>query len=446
MTRGLLVHGASRSRLLAIGLLSATVACPGATTSLDTSPNASPATETTSAVASSTGLGQSADDTMGGEPPLVICAEECTPLLQSSWTYEGPSDHYVVTELLRDADGSLWLGTQRAGGKIGLSQLSATGELVWSAMPGLPCEPCELTDIALHPSGDVLLSATQPAGVGPPQALVARLDVTTRELLWVRSLTLGTAQSSTRPRTGALVVLDEDRILQLRVNVSGEEELVDVLDLDADGTLQAQRYISVHPGTSSEWPPLGERGAGGEPVLAYMGWDAELERAQPTTSRLLLPNYSILSQMPLALPLDDLAVDGAGRRLELMRSRGTDSITLLLTSRRSSDPERWSTSLPLLSTSSTRAALALGPDDDVYVGARTTPRLAPGETAVSVSLDVARWSSEGRLRWQATRSLDMMATFDPIELAVDEDDGVIVATVIQGRLHVVRYEQACACE
>ena len=40
----------------------------------------------------------------------------------------------------------------------------------------------------------------------------------------------------------------------------------------------------------------------------------------------------------------------------------------------------------------------------------------------------------------------MVATDDPLELVVDDDDGLVIATVVQGSLRVIRYEQACACE
>lgn len=415
------------------------VGCRGPTTSLDTTPT----TGTTGDAATTTGTGE--DDGTTGEP-VVLCSEECTPHLRPSWSYEGPEGHRTVVEMLRDSDGSLTLGTQQLHGTVGVTRLTATGELEWAVNPGMSCHDCQLTDIALHPSGDVLLSATEPASMGaPPLSLVARFDVATRELVWVRSLTMSPTLSG-RPRTGELVVLDDDRIVQVRVDGHDDIESIEVIDLDAEGTMRWERTVLSQPQSGDDWPPLAVRGVGGDLVLGHAWWDSEAERMQAASSRLLPPLYSSLSRLPLTLTLDDLVVDAAGRRIELARSDGTETITLRVTSRRGSDPERWSSSLPLLSTANARAALAVGPDDDVYVAARTTPRLAPDEPSVVVSLDVARWTADGQLRWSATRPLDMMATSDPIELVVDEDDGVIVGTVIEGQLHVARFEQACACE
>lgn len=430
-----------RSWLGSLFLLLAVLGCRGPTTSLDTEAGTT-ATETAATETAATETTATGDVPTGDEP--VVCDEACTPILAPTWTYEGPAGAYMVVELLRDADGSLWLGTRHGDGGVGISKLSAAGELSWSARPGAMCERCELVDIALHPTGDVLLSVTGRGDVAPDQAVIARYDVELREVAWARTLALRPGEGM-EPRVGELAVLDADRIVVLRVDGWEEGEVLELLDLTADGTLRGQGYLGTQAGTGGPWPPLVVRAPTGEAVLSYAWWDDETEQLVAATSRSLPPSYVTVSRLLLPLPLDDLAVDAMGRRLELARSEGTDSVTLLVTSRRSSDPERWSATLPLLSTSSTRAALAVGPDDSVYAIARTTPRAPPG-MPYEVRLELARWSSDGRLRWQAMRPLPIMATPDPLELVVDDDHGVIVGTVVEGRPTVVRYEQACACE
>jgi hypothetical protein len=420
-------------------ILSCALGCGGPTTSLDTDVGSSTAVETTTGT--ETTSASEGDETTDDAP--VICAPECEAILASTWVYEGPPGSYAIVELLRDADGGLWLGTQQSGGGVGLVHLSAQGALEWAVNPGLPCEGCELADIALHPAGDVMLSATATAGV-PSQAVIARFDVAARAVAWVRTLALSVG-TSTRPRLGALAVLDEDRIAVLRINGFSDGEVLEVFDFTADGTLRVQGLVGSQPGSGDQWPPLAEPGPTGELLLAHRWWNDQTEQMAAATTR-FVPNYTTsISRVLLPLSLDDLAVDEVGRRFELARSRGTDTITLVLTHRSSTDPERWSVSLPLLSTSSTRAALAVGPDGAVYLAARTTPRAPPG-TAFVTTLAVARWSADGELRWQAALPLDMMATPDPVELVIDEAHGVIVGTVIAGRATVVRYEQACVCE
>jgi len=425
----LVLHGAAG--LAALG-------CGGPTTSLDTD---TATTDTSSTSGAETTA--SDDDAEPGDDPMS-CSPECTPILTSTWIYEGPSGSRMVVEMLRDADGSLVLGIQRTEGGVVLLRLSAAGELLWSASPGLACERCELADIVLHPSGDVLIGATGRDDPGPHQAVLARFDVAASEVAWVRTLDLD-AGKDTIPRLGQLALLDDDRILALRINGFSEGEVLELLDLTADGMLRRQGYLGAQQGSGGSWPPLVVRAPTGEGVMSHAWWDDQTGQMVTAASRVVPPFYIPISRVLLPLRLDDLVVDAQGHRIELARSEGTDTITLVVTSRRSSDPERWTASLPLLTTSSLRTALAVGPDDQVYAVARTTPRVPPG-TPPQVMLEVARWSVDGMLRWHATQPLEVMATADPVELVIDDDHGVIVGTVVRGRPYVARYEQACACD
>ncbi|MCA9705036.1 MAG: hypothetical protein KDK70_04190 [Myxococcales bacterium] len=409
-----------------------------ATTSTDDSGDTSPLTD------GSTSTGED-------PPPAELCDDTCTPLLLPTWEYVGPSGSLAVLELLLDADGSLLLGLQRTDGELALLRLSATGDLLWAVAPSLPCAPCELEDLALHPSGDIIISATSPqqldastGSIEPSEAILARFDVASDQLAWAQRSPLRVGPEA-QPRAGEVAVLDEDRIIHAILDGNSNGESLALRDFEADGTLRDSEVVLAQPGTGEGWSPLLTTSPTGELLLAHEFWDPGEELFTGSSWRLAPPSYEIISGVGFPVPLDELAVDAAGRRVELSHSRASQSVTLLLTNRRSSDPERWSASLPIVSTSEARPSLALGPDGDIYVAARATPRVDPSDPYV-VMLEVARWSSQGRLRWHAQRSLDMMATADPVELLVDADEGLVVGTVVLGRLHVVRYEQTCACD
>jgi hypothetical protein len=434
-----------RSPSLAVPLLARLVIGPGAlgcggpTTSLD-DPHGTAGAETRVATTE-------ASETTG-EPPAsdapVVCDAACTAILTRTWAVAGPWGSTDVVEMLREADdGSLWLGTRQLDGRVGLMRVSAAGALAWYANPGLTCERCELVDIALHPSGDVLLSAIGREDLAPDQAVVARYDPSAGEVVWVRTLALRQGEG-TRPRLGELAVLHEDRIVVLRVDGTSTGERLELLDVSADGTFRSPIRVRLQSGTGDAWHPLVAAAPTGEAVLAHAWWDAVEDRVTAATTRVVPPRLT-LSRVPLPLHLDDLAVDALGQRFELAHARGSESITLVLTSRLGSDPERWRASLPLLSTSSTRAALALGPDGSVYAAARTTPRAPPGRPYEEL-LAVARWSADGTLRWQATHPMDLADSLDPLELAIDDAHGLLVGTVARGQPTVVRYEPGCACE
>lgn len=432
-----------RSPCLAVALSWAGLgmaACPSGT-SLDR--------ETESAMVGSTTAASTGTDG-GDEDELrpVVCEAACSPVLVLGWTHEGEEGDQEASALARHPDGGWVVAVRRAAGGTRLVRLSAGGETEWSIAPQLPCDVCEPVDVEVLPSGDVLLSASVPYGIGNPAAIVARLHGDGTGLVWTRELLLF-AGSNADSRAGQLAVLDDDRFALINIEGFSDSELVTVRELDGEGVTHVRRNVEVQRGSPGVHPLLAVAGPQGDLVLSYPWWndedDPENPQLEAITSRHLPPGYDEISALGLRLPLDALAIDGNGRRLELARSAGEQTSTLLLTSRSSSDVEGWSTSLPLVTTSSSRAVLAVGPGNEVYAAARTTPRAADDPSFV-VELAVARWTSAGQLQWQASVPVDVLASDHPLELGIDEDDGVVLATVVQGRLRVSRYEQACACE
>lgn len=388
------------------------------------------------------------EDTSAPEDGPPVCEPGCEPVLVSTWIHEGEAGDQVASAMARAQDGALLVAVRRAAGGVRLVRLEPDGTLAWSIAPQLPCGACVPTDLVIHPSGDLLLSATAVPTVEPPAAVLARVRADGSGLVWTRELLLYEG-STTISRAGRLAVHDDDRIVFVQLEGFSTSELLVLRELGADGTTRVRRNLLAQTGSMSGWPLLVAAGPQGDVVLAYPWWneedDPEAPRLQGLTSRHLPPTYEAISSIPLALALDELAIDSIGRRLELARSADAETSTLLLSSRSASDPEGWSRSLPLVTTSSTRPALAIGSGDEVYVAARTTPRAVDDRYFV-VELAAARWSAQGELQWQASTPLDMVATDDPLELVVDDDDGLVIATVVQGSLRVIRYEQACACE
>ncbi|MEX1369221.1 MAG: hypothetical protein AB1Z98_39195 [Nannocystaceae bacterium] len=427
------------TRLVVAAMLGAWGCRGGASLDVETDSQGDTQTESTS-------TGTDSEGTPGTGP--AICEPGCQPALRASWTHDGEVGDRMATGLVRGSDGSLTVGVGRAAGGLRVVQLSADGELRWSVAPQLPCSACELTDLVALPSGDLLLSVTEPQLIREPAAIVARLDAEGTSLSWTRRFVLGVG-SQVVSRAGAMAVLGDDRIAVLQIEGFSDNELLLLRELSAEGTTEQRRNVQVQAGTLPTLPLLAVASPLGDLVLSYPYWNGEEDpdnpRLEALTTRHLPPSYERISRIVLPLPLDELAIDSRGRRVELSRSADEQSTTLLLTSRSAADLEGWSSSLPLVTTSSTRAALATGPGDEVYVAARTTPRAAGNDFFV-VELAVARWSPQGQLQWQAALPLDMLATDDPLELVVDEDHGLVVATVVEARLKVVRFEQACACE
>lgn len=405
-------------------------------------------TDSEAASSSTSGASEGSTGTGAGEPGPAICRDECQPTLVASWTYEGESGDQEASALVGLDDGSWVVAVRRAAGGIRLVRIAADGSLQWSIVPQLPCQACRPVELAQLPSGDLLLSATGRIEPVFPASVVARIAADGHGLVWTRHYALNLGSSSTS-RSGQLAVQDEDHIVMLHVEGFSDSELLVLRELDGEGNTRLRRNVVVQQGSRGDHPLLVAASTQGDVVLAYPWWngeeDPENPRLEARTSRHVAPVYDSISSHPLALALDELVLDSLGRRIELARSPSEQTTTLLLTSRSSSDLEQWSTSLPLVTTSSTRAALAIGSGDEVYVAARTTPRTASDDFFV-VELAVARYSPQGELQWQASSPLEMQATDDPLEIGIDVEDGVVVATVVSGHLRVVRYEQACTCE
>ncbi len=407
----------------------ASLDAPGSTSAEDPQPTGADSGASSSGGSDETGLA-----------PLAVCEGDCPAVLVESWRWEGPDRTRLVVELVRDERGAITLGTQRLDGEIGVYRLTADGALEWALRPGLPCAACELADIALHPSGDVLLSATDITPKAEAAALAARFDATTGTLIWSFELAM-LSQGVTRSRAGQLAVISEDHLVQIRSESVENGEIVALLDIAGDGTVRYNNTDS-YQAFSDNQPLLAEASPLGELIVSHLASPDDEEAAY--IRRKLPPTWAEISEVTIPLTLDAMAIDAEGRRFELTRSRGTGTLTLLLTARNATDRVQWEASLPLITTSSTRPTLALGSRGDVYAAARITEIPEPG-IPYETRLSVARWSSEGELAWQADTLLPIMATSDPLELAVDEQGGLIVGTVIDGQTQVVRYEQACGC-
>lgn len=428
------------ARSAGLGALAFVLACTTGTT-LDERPGASPQPDT----------GATEEDTeMEPDVPLAPqlgCEPGCSMALAADWTYEGPGGQLAMVDVARGDNGELVVATRRAVGGFWLVALTAEGIERYALSPGLGCPGCELADVAVLPSGDVLLSLTMPGSFGPEGTQLVRFDPAAGAVRWQYTKLLDRFTEIQAEGAGPVAVLTEDRFATLRM-LGGGSEAVQVMTFDGDGNELVQRHLRSQPA----WPRPRywqlEPSPHGELVVAGPLWTVTpegIEEPAAFVSRLLPPAMSDLSTISVPLVLDDLAIDRNGRRVELSRSEGQRSVTLLLRSYEATDPLRWESSLPLVSASSTRASVAVGPNNDVYAATRITPQ-GPGQDFFGAQLVVAAWTEQGELRGQATIGLELSATDRPLELTIDDEHGIVVGAVVEGELRVIRYRQECACD
>ncbi len=398
---------------------------------------------------SSTGEASTGEPTVPDEPRL--CAAECEIVLPPLWVYDAtppprpaaPGAH-VVPAMLRDGDGTLTVA-ELVDGKPRLHRLDREGRLQWNVPLPLPCDPCELTDVGRHPSGDLLLSATGVDDEGELALLAVRYDTTLHARVWLIRRPLLVVEG-VHVRSGGIAALSDGLVAQLYMRGEFDFDALQrtlVVAYGPDGTLLDEEELVVSSATGAR-PPLLTRPTADDEILVsvFAGTPADV---YGMTDRMAPPLWHTGGFAFPPTPLDDVELDARGHAIELGHTFDGTHAYLLLSDREDVEPTpRWVATLTLPSTTASTAALALGPDGDPYVAVRTTQ--APGGLVEPlVGLSLSRWTPEGELRWQTTLLEAIAESFAPLALEVDEDEGLVIAAVVDGRLRVERRAQQCAC-
>lgn len=416
-----------------------------------------------------------------------LCPDECRVILPVDWTYasqplppeegskppfppdpddpDDPDDpapgfdpqQHLVPVMLRDpSDGSLVLVEQRKG-NASLHRLDRDGHLEWNRSIPLPCDVCEVHHVVRHPSGDLLLSASgllQDRGYG---VLAARYDPVADALVWATATPL-LYDPTVAMRSGDMAALSNGTIAQLYLDARQDFNPLQVIKLityDADGLVLEEVELDQGLVMELRHPLLARTTANGDLMVGFpSGSD---DNPVGRSNRLTPPLWTLSQYLFHPTPLDDAHLDARGHTIELGHTFDGTHTHLVLIDREGTEPTpRWAATLALDSTTGSRAALAMSPDAEPYVAIRTSqrPGQPPGQppdqspdqdTEPLVGLSLARWTSLGELRWRTTL-LDRIDDNDnPIELAVDDDEGLILATVLDGRLRVQRRRQRCDC-
>jgi hypothetical protein len=398
---------------------------------------------------SSTGEASTGEPMVDDDPRL--CAAPCAIVLPPRWTYEGPPapldatpGPHVMPVLLRDADGTLTIA-ELVGGEARLHRLDAEGRLQWNVPLPLPCDTCELTDVAPHPSGDLLLSATGVDYAGELSLIAMRYDAVRHYAVWQGGLPIVPFEGL-QARSGGIAALPDDVVAQLYIRGEVGFDVVQqtlVVAYGPDGTLVEEEFLTTDSPTVLRPPLLARPAPDGRVLVAVFASAGNMPYG--LVDRIAPPLWQTDGFVYPATALDDVVLDARGHAIELGHTFDGMHAYLVLSERADVEPSpRWAASLLLPSTTASIAALALGPDGDVYAAVRTTQ--AASETAEPLAaVTMARWTPQGELRWHSTFLHAVAESFHPLGLAVDDDEGLVLAAVVGGRIRVERRVQGCAC-
>ncbi|MCA9705038.1 MAG: hypothetical protein KDK70_04200, partial [Myxococcales bacterium] len=241
----------------------------GAGVSLDDpTPDSSPIGTDSSPSITSTGPGQGDGDTEGaarldlgaasdlgvGPLPPGLCPPDCQFELSLQWAYDGPPAALPMPEdrvgMIVIDDLGFVVAEQRQGA-VTLAWLDPSGLEQWTLPVPLPCDPCRRVELTRHPTGDLLLSGDGQGPTGSPIAYVARVELGTQAVRWTNTVQLATGDGVV-PRTGPLIVLDDERMAIPAVQGSafaGQERLDLLIHRTTDGTLAYIETIAQGPAT-----------------------------------------------------------------------------------------------------------------------------------------------------------------------------------------------------
>ncbi|MEM7159054.1 MAG: hypothetical protein AAF799_39825 [Myxococcota bacterium] len=406
-------------------------------------------------VAMSTGGAES-----GAEDPVPgVCAPGCQITLPPDWVYEGDDDPnrfepgtHRVPGLLRDPDGNLLVADQR-GDWSTLISLDPQGRLRWHRPLPLGCDLCTLNGMSWHPEGELMLSATGWAIDGGFSLLAGRYDVEADALVWETTSPLF-FHDGTANRGGEITVVSDiltAQIFQWRPAGAGKQQITSLMIYGVDGVAIESPVLSSDINQQVHWPFMVRTTGAGDVVAAYpRGFDTN---AYGVIERIPVPFWGAGFNRSVADPFDDIEIDDRDHTLELFHTFDGEAMRAVLLDRESTDFETtWAATVKIPSRVDGRGSLAIGPQGELYavyqsyqaveVPPETPPELSPEPLS---GLTFVRWSPQGDQRWVTTVLMDLTWSPSPPAMLVDDDGGIVVASIVDDRLRVERRTQRCAC-
>jgi len=378
--------------------------------------------------------------------PPGSCPPDCQFELGLAWAYDGfgaaplePEDRVAV---IVEPGGSITVAEQRQG-QLELARLSEHGQEQWTMPLALPCDPCRLVDLGLHPSGDLLIAGWGIDATGTPVALAARVELGGPQVLWATSTALATDAGIT-PRAGSLVVHDASLSFQPVIEAStttGIEQLELFAYESTDGGLLYVVPVTTGLASGAAPPPLATYNAFDTLVVTHPAWTGA-EFLSGTVSW-VSKGVGVLENTSRIEPSLHLAAASDGRVLTLGQTTGEQQSLLYLDSGEQLEPDQWEIVYVLPTVTSSAPALAVDGYGHAHVVARTATG-RPGRED-GVALEVLRWSDEGSLIWKVSLPSELDPVDQPISLAFGPDGTLVLGGFVGGARHVEQRVPGCIC-
>ncbi len=381
--------------------------------------------------------------------PPGICPPDCQFELSLAWSSDGPfspdpldpEDQVLVAA---HSDGSVTVAEERQG-SIEVAQLEPLfGRESWRMPLSLPCDPCRLGGLDLHPSGDALLSGYGIDGTGSRIAFVARVELAGPSMTWSTATPLASG-TDVIPRAGNPIVLDDGRIAQLALEGTATDgvERLSLLTYDPrSGERSSSDEIATTMATGDATLPLAAPNVDASIAASQPSWDD----AEPVADLLWtsVVGDGVIEQVPVPAPILALGSATEGQTLALGQTMAEGRSTLVLHYGLANDPTLWSTTHVQITDSAPAPALAVSPLGHAYIATRTASGPPGRETQTGVEL--TRWSDIGEPSWQVTLPLQTDYVERPLSLRLIGDDILVLGAYVGGRRYVEQRASNCVCD
>lgn len=445
----------------------------GSTTSLDlgappstgtsTTDASNPGTPTSADASTTTGSGTPSDvpvDVPADLPDLPLpgsCPAACEVELPLVWSWEDepllepPPDPLDPTDtqgrrlsaMTWAPDGTLLVADRRSG-EPWLTRTTRDGALIWSLPFHFDCE-CEIVELGFSTSGQLVVLGEGLADWGSTWFELSSYFLSSDDIdfLWRQGAPL--YGSPERPgRVGSLAALDDDFIAVLVVQTGLDG---DVIEKDwyevrsfAAGSAQDLWQVDTQLATAAPRRPRGIALPRGEMAMSVQGSVGQGDYVVWARGW-----YDVGAASELAGPVDAMA---AGLEASIVTA-GIDRTAprgpvLHVASLPHEEPPAWIHALDVPAPGVGAPALAMDGAGNAYVAVRTTTDASDDDAA----LMLMRFAPDGTPVW--TTSLPLPVSEAPIPVALsladDDDQDLVLAAIVDGRLHLERREQGCRCD
>lgn len=442
-------------RAVAASWVGLAIAC-GPTVSLDASPprassssgdapvSSSADTQGTSGSTGSTQASTAADDDpIDDLPPLPgECAPGCEVDLPITWTWddEVSDPEQWLSTMLALPDGG-WVVATSLLGFPQLTKITAEGELAWSVPASLDCN-CEILDLALYPSGKLAVLGQGSFDSFYQVLALGRFDLQTQDFEWKAWDTIyGT--NVIPPTVGSVIPLDDVYTVMLVTEASefsrwSSQEWIEIFVYENE---YAANYVVLDSKTidTPSPPPRGRGLSDGSVVMTL---------PDPNEAQ----SYVVWLDREDLLPFDGVLVPGVP---EAMAERLDDELVMaghldfssqqviLQASGVSHGEQPWVFSDGVLTTTSSAPALTVDSSGSAIVAMHATAGTPEDPRGGTVQLVRLR---DGTEVWSTSIPLSLQTSSHPVAIDATVDDGLVLAGIVDGRLHLERREQTCRCD